>query len=122
MDEWSTIYTYTLLDNRPMFYFAISSGNWNDPNIWSLSAGGDPAGETPAMYDYVVIDGYEVTVNENTSSGDINLTNSTGPTLLRISAGILTVYGNVRISNRDSNNQCKLITEETADLEILKVE
>ena len=85
-------------------WYTLQSGNWNNPNVWTLDGGGSPVqqpvgGGVPGPADQVVItNGRNVTMTEDNYSvagatifGTLDIANTTGHNLTSIS-------GNGRIS------------------------
>jgi hypothetical protein len=57
MQEFSLILTQNSIDDGLTAYYYIGEdGNWNDPNNWSLTSGGTPAGTLPDASSNIVID------------------------------------------------------------------
>ncbi|NJN25202.1 MAG: hypothetical protein HC819_04095 [Cyclobacteriaceae bacterium] len=95
-------------------YYAVSSGNWNDPMTWSGS------GEVPTKNSSVIINGFSVTVDGNDQSGDIFLSNEQPGTELIINAGHLEVFGNVNVQNVNPvGGECKLEVTGSGKISVL---
>ena len=65
--DFSLIVTTSSLDlNLTKFYWIGGSGDWNDPNNWSLSSGGNVANAVPDISNPVIFDVNSFTNPENT--------------------------------------------------------
>ncbi len=97
--------TFTLeVDNVDQSYFAISDGDWDDPNTWSLVGfGGTPAADYPQIGDIANIRDYDVTFNTSETVGGINIDNVSDTGSLTVSSATLTVQGAVNITNTGVN-------------------
>ena len=68
--DFSLIVDYkSVQDPRKKLYWVGNSGNWGDPQHWSLASGGQPSGLTPTADDRVIFD--ENSLSEN---GKVELT------------------------------------------------
>jgi len=85
-------------------YFAIGSGVWTNPAIWSLSENGTSATNYPANMDYVNIKNHSVTISSHIYCGPLNIVVKTPTTALKINGtnNGITVKGNIII--RGENN------------------
>jgi hypothetical protein len=97
--------TFTLRINNVSsnVYYAIADGNWNDPNSWSLSEGGPPAGSTPGLANVAYIKGFDITVTGNESCAELNIQAINDVTSLTIDGGSLSVHGSLNYSNNGAN-------------------
>ncbi|TAH27128.1 MAG: hypothetical protein EAZ07_02530 [Cytophagales bacterium] len=97
-------------------YWVGGTGNWNNPNNWSLSSGGAPGACPPTLVDDVNFDansftaaGQTVTINVNPAScKSMNWTGATNnPSLVSTDSPMnaLSIYGSLTmISNMNINN------------------
>lgn len=85
--------------------FAISSGSWTDPNIWSNSDNGTSVSTIPNRNTQVIIKGFEVSLSSvNEVEGVIIEGTIVGPSKLIIDGGDLSVYGDVKVLGGKTNN------------------
>ncbi len=97
--------TFTIcIDNVGTEYYAIASGDWNVASTWSLTSGGSTAPTAPGTGDIVYIDGYNVTVSANDTCAEVNITTTSGPSILDIDGVSLSVMGQVNLTNSGSTN------------------
>jgi hypothetical protein len=113
--EWtkfSTMVEYTVL-------YAIASGNWNDPAIWSYTQNGPTLGRIPASTDDVVIDGFIIEITEDHECGSVTLSNTNGTTALQITNGLLSVTEQVLLNKKDNNAfQCEFSVSGSVSVQI----
>jgi len=125
-NDWITdliSYTKSFVVNviEPLQYYAISSGSWNDPSIWSFTSGGFSANAVPSQWDKVTIDGYSITVDEDTQSGPIELLNQNPGTKLLVTNGTFKVFGEIHIKKVTGiGNRVNFNVEDAARLEVLQ--
>jgi hypothetical protein len=98
------------------YYYAISSGNWNDPNISSFTENGSPADAIPLVDDDVYISGFNVLVDSDQECKKITITNESSAFELQVIDGTLKVSQNINIinSNLGNGNSKLLITDRGA--------
>ncbi|MCG8697763.1 MAG: hypothetical protein MI922_06890, partial [Bacteroidales bacterium] len=97
--------TFTLQVNNVSSneYYAIADGAWNNPNTWSLSEGGPPAGSTPGVANVVHIKGFDITVSAAAVCAELDMQVENDNTSLTISSGSLAVGGKVVMVNNGFN-------------------
>lgn len=98
-------------DGIPRTYYAIATGMWSDPAVWSLSENGSPSAEYPYDIDQVVIKGHEITINSSVKSGGIKIISSGADTRLNVNGnmGRLTVKGNIVINREQNSNGSEML-------------
>ena len=92
-------------------YYAIASGIWTTPSIWSLSENGPPSTVYPDDVDKVVIKGHEVTVNSSVKASGITITSTNDDTKLKVDGnmGLLTVKGNIVMNRGNNSNTAEVL-------------
>ena len=86
-------------------YWVGGTGDWNDPNHWSLSSGGAPAGCTPNRLDNVFFDANSLGAGDTVYlphleqyAGDLTVNGVTGsPTFF---GDYITLYGSLDLNNQ----------------------
>jgi hypothetical protein len=108
-------------DGIPKNYYAIASGLWTNPSIWSLTEGGNPASSYPSDIDNVFIKGYKVNITSVVGSANISITGDASDTKLSVSGrnNSLVVKGQVTIDKTSSAlTRDLLFISEGAKLEV----
>ena len=89
--------------NGVNLYWVGGTGNWNDPNHWSLTSGGAPAGCMPSQGDNVFFDvnsftasGQTVNINVTASCHNMIWNNVNSPSL--IGGSTLNIHGSLRLA------------------------
>jgi hypothetical protein len=102
-------------------FYAINSGDWGNPNVWSYSPNGSPADRTPAGEDIVYIDGQTITTNMNITCQDIILSNEYGNTALNVANGDLNVYGEIKLVAKKSTsiNTCSVNLDPSGYIQVI---
>ncbi|NJN28640.1 MAG: fibronectin type III domain-containing protein [Cyclobacteriaceae bacterium] len=102
----------------PIFktYRAIASGNWSDPDIWSLNVGGAVINEVPGPEDQVIIRGHIIEVNSDQEIGNIILSNQEIGTKLIVNSGTIKVNKAINLSSSGVQNMDLLIIENQGKL------
>jgi hypothetical protein len=94
-----------LMNQEEKILFAISAGNWYNPNIWSRTRSGISSNEIPQAEDVVVIDGYNVILLDDAECSGIILSNDDGNTTLIVESANLSVFGNIEFRNVNESFQ-----------------
>jgi len=118
-----TLYTETMHVDilQPTTYYAIASGSWSDPGIWSDKEGGTSIGTIPRPWDNVIINGYSLTVDTDSEVSKIVISNKSAEAILTISTGNFTVYGGIKLRRHPgSAHACRVDVAEAARLEVKK--
>jgi hypothetical protein len=84
--------------------YCISSGNWNDPTIWSFTENGSPSITIPMINDDVHISGFYVAVDSDQECNSITITNESTASELQVIDGTLKVDQNIYIINANPEN------------------
>ena len=94
-------WTLNALTSRNMYWIG-GSGNWNDPNHWSLSSGGGTAGCSPTQLDNVFFDNNSFSGNDTISTNEYDyavnsLTFSGLTTSPLLQATFISVHGSLTL-------------------------
>lgn len=95
----NTGWNMSVLSSRDLYWIG-GSGNWNDPNHWSLTSGGGSAGCKPTQLDNVFFDANSFTgddtINTNEYDFEVNSVSFSGLTSTpRLVGTLLTVHGSI---------------------------
>lgn len=93
--------SFWISDGIPRNYYAISSGSWTNPAIWSLTEGGVASSIYPSEIDNILIKGYKVDVESEVKSANVSITGTQSDTKLSVSgpSGSLIVTGKISLDN-----------------------
>gem|GEM_PF-2254328 len=106
-------------------FYTIGDGNWNDGSIWSKTSGGSAANDFPVLGEDAHIEGHDITLNMDLSTGaGIELYVTGGGTLTGTSYGLLIaangnldiVNGTVHVSTVDLKNGAIVAIEPDGEL------
>ncbi len=102
-------------------FFAIASGDWNNPNIWSFKKEGAPGRSIPGKLDYCYIDGKIININTNSQCKKIILSNKSGDSQLVIKNAKLEVEEDIKLEKTEgSQNILKLDVSNDGQLVVIE--
>jgi uncharacterized protein (DUF952 family) len=102
-------------------FYAVTSGNWNANGIWSNIEGGTAISAFPGPEDIVIINGYQIVLENNQNVKRLILRNDNGNTVLSVNGGVLSVQENIELS-REITNTYQCVLEKSNNARVIVVE